>query len=868
MQPKKKPQIDSDNIVTLVKASQSGVIHRRYLNRYWRRADKAIQEAKAEGKIATIEELIFDPERLDKEAARTLAQNNGAMTGLPNFAFMLRDMLSEPDAPPAVYDHEAADKIGSYFDVDLIERNRLTEAGIGRIDTKLFPPYTTWYYLKSTPHEAAYEYALKEAEKRHNEEWEKILAWAGDELREFASDSESVRGKALARLYSRAQAEVVLDVSSRVFRMLMNRNLLSNRRCPDGVSRIPAYEVHRLRANREKLHSMEDDLDISISQIRIVTDLKASYIKTLLHNRGVRPLSQNYNKGPNAIWYRWGDVHSVFWPEGNHPLMADVETVEDNNGAGKRELWSDYLVELHKEVTEKRRQQREAKDRRKEERRYQRDALRAQMIDNFPSWLRDEELDQVAYIHVGPTNSGKTHDALVDLANAGSGWYLAPLRLLARENFDRLNRMGVYCSLLTGEERIDIPGSMFTSATVEMFNPNRSGNCVVVDEAHMIADDQRGWAWTQALVKSEASQLHVITAPHGLSLLTRIFDNMGVETQTLHHQRLVPLEVAPEPWPLKKLPDKTLLIAFTRRDVLRLKYALQNYGRTVSVVYGALPPEVRLKQAERFANGEVEICVATDAVGMGLNLPADNVVFSTLQKYDGKQRRRINAGELQQIAGRAGRFGFSELGLVGGIDKPILGTIKRLLNEPIPDLQAARIAPRTDEISLLEGDLAQRLATWQQLNAIPDSLRHILTSTDMDDRLELAKMLSYDDLEKLGVEKALLLVSAPVRTESQEYWVECATAILSDQHLPTPPPSPRVISEGDSLKYAEEVISCIDVYLWLAYREPFQHFVDDPQPVIKQREELTYEMDLALMKRFNPTSNRRFSTDDPWFDYF
>lgn len=865
---KKKPNIGSEHVVMLVKASESGVIHRRHLNRYWRRADQAIQEAKNEGKIATIEELIFDPARLDKDSAKQLAQNNGALTGLPNFAVMLRDVLAAPDAPPAIYDHEAVEAIGSFFDIDLVDKNRLVEAGVGRLDMKLFQPFTTWYYLKSTPYETAYEYALKEAETRYNYEWEKIIQWAGTELREFASESDNIRSKALARLYTRPQAEVVLDVSPRIFRVITSRNLLSQKRCPDGIIRIPAHEVHQLRNNRDKLLGMEDDLDIGISQIRVVTDLKASYIKTLLHNKGVKPISQNVNKGPNAIWYRWGDVHPVFWPQGDHPLMADVETVEENNGAGKRELWSDYILEIHKEVSEKRRQQREAKDRRKEERRYQRDALRAQMIDNFPSWMRDEELEQVAYLHVGPTNSGKTHDALVELANAGSGWYLAPLRLLARENFERLNRMGVYCSLLTGEERIDVPGSTFTAATVEMFNPNRSGNCVVVDEAHMIADDQRGWAWTQALVKSEAPQLHIISAPHGLNLLTRIFDNMGVEIQTMYHERLVPLEVAPEAWPLKKLPQRTILIAFTRRDVLRLKYTLQQYGRSVSVVYGALPPEVRLKQADRFAKGEVEICVATDAVGMGLNLPADNVVFSTLQKFDGKQRRRINAGELQQIAGRAGRFGFSELGLVGGIDKPILETIRRLIKEPIPDLTAARVAPRTDEIALLEGDLAQRLEYWQQLNAIPDSLRHILTSTDMDDRLELAKMLSFDDLTKLGVEKALLLVSAPVRTESQEYWVECATAILSDRPLPTPPPSPRVISEGDSLKYAEMVMSCIDVYLWLAYREPFQHFVDDTQPIIKQREDLTFEMDVALMKRFNPVSNRRLSTDDPWFDYF
>ncbi|MBZ0306236.1 MAG: hypothetical protein K8I82_09225, partial [Anaerolineae bacterium] len=471
---KRKPHIGSENVITLVKASESGVIHRRYLNRHWRKADKAIQEAKALGQVATIDELIFDPARLEKEEAKKLAQNNGAMTGLPNFALLVRDVLSAQDTPPALFEQEVSDRIGHYFSMELVERNRLADAGIGRIDIKLFQPYTTWYYLKDTDYDTAYSYALTEAERRHDEAWAEILQWAGDELREFTTDGDTVRAKALARLYTRAQAEVVMDVSQRVFRMLMNRSLLSHRRCPDGIQRIPAHEVHALRSNRDKLLNMEDELEISLSQVRLVTDLKASYIKTLLHNKGVRTISQDYNK--TALWYRWGDVHQVFWPEGDHPLLADIEAIEENNGAGKRELWSDFIVELHKEAAEKRRRQREAKERRKEEHRQQREALRVQMISNFPSWMRDEDVEQVSYLHVGPTNSGKTHDALLELANAGSGWYLAPLRLLARENFERLNRMGVYCSLLTGEERIDVPGSTFTSATVEMFNPNQSGN--------------------------------------------------------------------------------------------------------------------------------------------------------------------------------------------------------------------------------------------------------------------------------------------------------------------------------------------------------------------------------------------------------
>ena len=122
-------------------------------------------------------------------------------------------------------------------------------------------------------------------------------------------------------------------------------------------------------------------------------------------------------------------------------------------------------------------------------------------------------------MHIGAPNSGKTHDALEALKAAGSGWYLAPLRLLAYEIFDRLNGDGVACSLLTGEEYIPVEGARITAATIEMFNANESGACVIVDEAQMLADADRGWAWTRALMESAAPEMHVIGPPTARRLI-------------------------------------------------------------------------------------------------------------------------------------------------------------------------------------------------------------------------------------------------------------------------------------------------------------------------------------------------------------
>jgi len=862
-----RPKMTGRSLAKLIKTAPSGVITRQNLNDRWRDVARAIRQARKRESIGIHNEFIYDPERLDTQAALQLISEG--MASLPDFVAMARGALLE-SGQLALYESDLENRIGGFFEMGILHEDELESGGVLCLELKLFQPYKNWYYLVESDFEAVYNFALSQAEKRFDQEWENICEWAGDELRIGAQEGDTARMKALARLYTRGQIDTLLDMPDRVFKLALRKDLLPRMDCPDGSKRMRAKDVHRLHQDPALRQSLEDALEINIWQIRTVTDLKISYLRTLFHNAQIKYSSRSRDNGNGAyatVWYYWGDVRKVLWPQGDHPSMSDLEIIENTGGAGRQAWWSERIFQIHEEILEKQRQQRESKDRRRRERHEKREALRAQMIDNFPSWLREEDIDQVAYIHVGPTNSGKTHDAIQELANAGSGWYLAPLRLLAREMFERLNRMGAYCNLVTGEERIIVPGATITAATVEMFNAERSGQCVVLDEAHMVGDSQRGWAWTQALVNARAPQLHVITAPQGLSLLTRFCEAIGTETQVLYHDRLVPLDVAEKPWGLRELPARTILIAFTRQDVLRLKFELQQMGRSVAVVYGALPPEVRIKQAQRFEQGEVEICVATDAVGMGLNLPADHVVFSDVVKFDGRAQRTLTAGELQQIAGRAGRFGLSDKGFVGGIDKFTLDTVRRLMAKTVPDIEIARLAPRTDEIELLEGDLSQRLLTWKQLNAIPDALRGLVTSTELDDQIELATFLSYNDVAKLGVDAALVLVSAPVRRESQEYWLECATCILRDEPLPLPPPPPTVIMEGKSLKDAENVIACIDIYLWLGYREYFRHLVGEPQPIIDLRGELTREIDIALMRRFDPNAVvKRSRTKAYWYD--
>lgn len=264
----------------------------------------------------------------------------------------------------------------------------------------------------------------------------------------------------------------------------------------------------------------------------------------------------------------------------------------------------------------------------------------------------------------GPTNSGKSYMALNRLAQAESGLALAPLRLLAHEFREALAARGVAASLTTGEERMLIPGSRHVAATVEMCPFRNPVDVAVIDEAQMLHDRDRGAAWTAAIMGAPANEVFVLGAPEGAAMVRRIATLCGDALEEVRLERKGPLIAARAPVPLGDLRAGDALIAFSRRDVLDLRAELIRRGRRVAVVYGALSPEVRRAEAARFNGGDAEILVATDAIGMGLNLNIRRIVFSTLRKFDGEQRRDLSVQEVKQIGGRAGRYGLHEEGVV------------------------------------------------------------------------------------------------------------------------------------------------------------------------------------------------------------
>lgn len=197
-------------------------------------------------------------------------------------------------------------------------------------------------------------------------------------------------------------------------------------------------------------------------------------------------------------------------------------------------------------------------------------------------------------MHVGPTNSGKTYHALRRLAEAKSGVYCGPLRLLAHEVFQKMNSGGVECNLLTGEEKRQVsPTATLTSSTIEMVNVHKPLEVAVIDEIQMIADPERGWAWTQALLGLPAKEIHLCGEASAVPLVKEICEDLGDEVQVNEYKRLTPVNVVQytlnNDW--TKIRKGDCVVTFSRREIFDIKEKIElKTSLKCAVVYGGLPP--------------------------------------------------------------------------------------------------------------------------------------------------------------------------------------------------------------------------------------------------------------------------------------
>ena len=654
--------------------------------------------------------------------------------------------------------------------------------------------------------------------------WRDVLALCGELRREGAPKikaDDPAEKLVCSRSYTLKQAAKLAGVNADTLRIAATELALDSFEDPRGKLRFPVYTFQPTAADPDLREMIAGYQRLTIAELGKASGMAQRRLDRALREAGL---------SPKRLFWRelrgmWGMPES--YDEFRQRLNGGAEAGESGKRKGRG-------------GKARRRRKREAKAK-----------LRNRLIDAFPKWRNAWRDQQQLYLHIGEPNSGKTHDALEALKAAGSGWYLAPLRLLAYEIYDRLNGQGVPCSLLTGEEAIPVEGAKITAATIEMFNANDSGACVIIDEAQMLADADRGWAWTRAFMESAAEEMHVIGPPTARQLIEVLAEAAEIPCQLVEHQRLAPIALAERHFTLETLPPSTILVAFSRRAVLDLKMKLERLGRAVSVVYGSLPPEVRRRQADRFAEGETDICVATDAVGMGLNLPADVVCFYDVEKFDGKDDRRLYPSEVHQIGGRAGRYGMSKTGLIAAMSRKDMAVIRELYAQTPETLTFARVAPTVDDLHLIPGSLAEQLTQWAELKSIPAELRAVITTADLDERIELAKMLSDGDIKKLGLASALQLVNAPTRKATRAYWLDCAHMILEGYQIPLPDEAPVPIRDGGDLDWAERSIACADIYLWLSRRKEFSQYCESHAEVREERREWSLSIDEALLRNLN-----------------
>ncbi|WP_375460397.1 helicase-related protein [uncultured Enterovirga sp.] len=459
--------------------------------------------------------------------------------------------------------------------------------------------------------------------------------------------------------------------------------------------------------------------------------------------------------------------------------------------------------------------------------------------------------------HMGPTNSGKTYRALEALTRAANGVYLAPLRLLALENYEALLERGLRAGMVTGEEVLGELDPSHTSRTIETADLTRPLEVAVIDEIQMLADPDRGWAWTNALFGIPAKLVIVCGSEDALSYVRRAAAAANESLDVVTFERKTPLVTMDDPVPLESAEPGDAIVAFSRRAVHEIREVVVQAGHNVATIYGALSPEVRRAEAARFRNGEAGLLVTTDAIGMGLNLgPLKRIVFSTTRKWDGTRERGLTHSEIRQIAGRAGRFGHQDIGYVAAAEEDGIAPIKAALS-------GAPTAPPADTRFFVRPDLVAITSVADELGT--RSLGEVLThfaratfyagspfqSSALDEILDIARTI---DRVRLPIEEKFAFSVCPVNRRD-EVSVRVLAGWAEARALGLSVPALRA-NLGGELDYQERAVKLASAYLWLSRR--FPDTFDDVEAVRDMRGRANGAIEQHLRKTATRKAGRRF----------
>ncbi|SMN22813.1 similar to Saccharomyces cerevisiae YPL029W SUV3 ATP-dependent RNA helicase, component of the mitochondrial degradosome along with the RNase Dss1p [Maudiozyma saulgeensis] len=499
-------------------------------------------------------------------------------------------------------------------------------------------------------------------------------------------------------------------------------------------------------------------------------------------------------------------------------------------------------------------------------------------VGNPSEWYPEtRKIKRHIILHLGPTNSGKTHRALKKLREADRGYYAGPLRLLAREVYDRFKQEGMSCNLLTGEEvinELDPLGNKvgLTAGTVEMLPTTSEFDVVVLDEIQMMSDEDRGWAWTNVLLGAKAKELHICGEKSALPLIKKLIKITGDKLTVNEYERLGKLEVEDKPIgnSLKGLRKGDCIIAFSKKKILDMKLKIEKMTNLkVAVIYGSLPPETRVQQASLFNSGEYDVLVASDAIGMGLNLAIDRVIFNTDMKFNGKEMVTLTDSQIKQIGGRAGRFKSTNTsitssggevrptGYITAVDPNVLGTIRRGMEAPVKYLESAVVWPTFEICSQLlvrfpPGTSFSFLLTRfsQQMKVHEDKTYKL---PDFEDRLK--NLALFEHIEDIPFADQLRLSCAPIKDMplvKDAFRKFCRTIAnrhsrgLLSYNFPFELLNYQCIdNEKYTLEQYEALYNIIMLFFWLGNRYP-NYFIDT-----ESAKDLKYFCELIIFEKLD-----------------
>ena len=426
-------------------------------------------------------------------------------------------------------------------------------------------------------------------------------------------------------------------------------------------------------------------------------------------------------------------------------------------------------------------------------------------------------------LHIGPTNSGKTFQALERLKSAGNGVYLGPLRLLALEVYEQMHKSHIPCTMRTGQECIEEEDSRIVASTIEMADFDENYGIAVIDEAQMVADPDRGHSWTKAILGIRAKEIHVCMSPAAEAAVIQLLELCADTIEIRRYERKTALVCEEKPF---QFPDDVrsgdALIVFSKKSVLDVAGRLEEKKINASVIYGSLPPEVRRRQMHLFTSKKTKVVVATDAIGMGLNLPVRRIVFLQTDKFDGVSRRPLQVAEVKQIAGRAGRFGIYQTGYVTAMGEREFGHIRACMQtseEPIQEVNLGFPQILLD----IDAPLDEVMKIWHDVTPNAPFVK-----VNIDEALflyELAKKWRNHIVDFDNKHMLYKMITCPIDIKDRHVvalWLDYCKNYMADVSLE----KPRLRREwGGGIQQYETYYKQLDLYYQFSHR--MQKVIDE-----------------------------------------